>query len=82
MILPFMVPVVLHHGIFGFLNFKIGKLKLSTFGGGIEDAIEARGHPLIVSKVHPTAGIASRAAQLQRANRAAALTVLAGRMMA
>jgi triacylglycerol lipase len=60
-----MLPVVLHHGIFGVLNFKIGNLKLSTFGGGIEQAIAGRGHPLIVTKVHPTAGIASRAQELK-----------------
>lgn len=60
-----MLPVVLHHGIFGFLNFKVGKFKLSTFSGGIEEAITARGHPLIVTSVHPTAGIAARAHQLK-----------------
>jgi len=60
-----MLPVVLHHGFFGFLNFKFGHLKLSTFSGGIEEAIAGRGHPVIVTKVHPTAGIASRAQQLK-----------------
>jgi triacylglycerol lipase len=60
-----MLPIVLHHGIFGFGNFRIGKLKLSYFAGGIERALAERGHPLIVSRVHPTAGIATRARQLK-----------------
>src|SRR5947209_5831161 len=60
-----MLPVVLHHGMFGFGNFQLGRFKLSYFAGGIEQAISQRGHPLIVSRVHPTAAIATRARQLK-----------------
>ena len=60
-----LAPVVLHHGLFGFGNFSFGKLRLAYFAGGIERAIAARGHPLIISRVHPTAGIATRARQLK-----------------
>lgn len=60
-----MAPVVLHHGFFGFGNFSVGPLRLAYFAGGIERAIADRGHPLIISKVHPTAGIATRARQLK-----------------
>ncbi|HWE96956.1 MAG TPA: hypothetical protein VG269_23545 [Tepidisphaeraceae bacterium] len=60
-----MLPIVLHHGLFGFSNFRLGKLKLSYWAGGIDRAIAGRGHPLIVSHVHPTAGTATRARQLK-----------------
>src|SRR5437868_6391394 len=41
-----MLPVVLHHGLFGLGNFRIGKWKISYFNGGIERAIADRGHRL------------------------------------
>jgi triacylglycerol lipase len=63
--IPRMLPVVLHHGIFNVLSFKLGKFRFSTFSTAVENAIAARGHPLIISKVHPTAGIATRAAELK-----------------
>ncbi|HET6251197.1 MAG TPA: hypothetical protein VFE47_26175 [Tepidisphaeraceae bacterium] len=60
-----MIPIVLHHGIFNLFTFQLGRLKVSAFSGGIEETIAGRGHPLIISKVHPTAGIATRAQQLK-----------------
>jgi triacylglycerol lipase len=51
--------------MFGFGNFQVGRFRLSYFAGGIERAISERGHPLIISRVHPTAGIATRARQLK-----------------
>ncbi|HZL34138.1 MAG TPA: alpha/beta fold hydrolase [Tepidisphaeraceae bacterium] len=60
-----MLPLVLHHGFMGLGNFQIGKFRMSYFSGGIERALAARGHPLIVPRVHPTAGIATRARQLK-----------------
>ena len=62
-----MVPIVLHHGLMGIGNFRIGKFRLAYFSGGIERAIAERGHPLIVPRVHPTAGIETRARQLKEA---------------
>ena len=59
-----MLPLVLHHGLFGLGNVELGPLKLHYFRG-IDRAIVARGHPLIVSRVHPTAGIVTRARQLK-----------------
>jgi triacylglycerol lipase len=59
-----MTPIVLQHGLFGFGDFKIGKFKLSYFNG-IDRAIAARGHPLIVCRVHPTGSIELRAKQLK-----------------
>ncbi len=59
-----MLPVVLHHGVMGFSNLLNGPLRMSYFSG-IDRAIADRGHPLIVSHVHPTAGIETRARQLK-----------------
>lgn len=60
-----MIPVVLHHGICNFLIFKLGNFKVCTFSTAVEKAIAGRGHPLIVSKVQPVAGIATRAQELK-----------------
>lgn len=50
----------------GFGNFRIGRFRMAYFSGGIERAIAQRGHPLIVTRVHPTAGVATRARQLKQ----------------
>ena len=60
-----MIPVVLHHGVLGFSYLRLGKFQFQYFSGGIETAIAERGHPLMVCKVHPTAGIDVRARQLK-----------------
>ena len=60
-----MLPIVLHHGLFGFGDFKLGPLQMSYFRG-IDTALAARGHRLIVPKVHPTGSIALRAGQLKK----------------
>ncbi len=59
-----LMPVVLHHGLFGVGDMKIGMLKLSYFRG-IDRAIEQRGHPLIVTWVHPSSSVEKRAGQLK-----------------
>jgi len=60
-----MIPVVLHHGLFGFGNLAVGPLRIRYFAGGIERAIADRGHPLIVGRAHPTGPIELRARQLK-----------------
>ena len=60
-----MPPIVLQHGLFGYSELKVGKLKLSYFHK-IDRALRERGYPLIVSRVHPTGPIRIRAAQLKR----------------
>lgn len=60
-----MTPIVLHHGFFGF-QFKAGPMNWSYFRD-IDRAIAADGYPLIIPRVHPTAGIATRARQLKEA---------------
>jgi triacylglycerol lipase len=57
-------PIILQHGLFGFDELRVGKLRYGYFHG-IDRAIEARGHPLIVSRVHPTSSIEMRARQLK-----------------
>ena len=59
-----MIPIVLHHGFMG-LEFRAGPLKVISNFRGVDRAIAERGHPLIVSRVHPTAGVATRARQLK-----------------
>jgi triacylglycerol lipase len=59
-----MIPIVLHHGLMGFGDLRVGPVKLSYFRG-IDRAIQQRGHPLIVSRVHPTGPIELRARQLK-----------------
>src|SRR3954470_5315806 len=60
-----MTPIVLQHGLFGFSDIGVGKLKMTYFNR-IDRAIAARGHPLIIPRVHPTGSIAKRAAMLKR----------------
>lgn len=59
-----LTPVVLHHGLLGFDALRLGKMRFPYFVG-IEEAITDRGHPLIVSRVHPTGGIERRARELK-----------------
>jgi triacylglycerol lipase len=59
-----MQPVVLHHGLFGRGNVAMGPFKLRAFRG-IDQAIIAAGHPLIVTTVHPTSSVQHRASQLK-----------------
>lgn len=59
-----MIPIVLHHGLMGVGDLQVGPLKLAYFRG-IDRAIRDRGHPLIVTRVHPTGPIELRARQLK-----------------
>ena len=58
------IPIVLHHGLLGFGDIQLGPIKLAYFRR-IDRAIANRGHPVIVTRVHPTAGVATRARQLK-----------------
>jgi triacylglycerol lipase len=59
-------PIVLSHGLFGFGELSLGKLKLSYFNR-IDRALQERGFPLIITRVHPTGSIELRARQLKAA---------------
>jgi len=47
------------------LEFRAGPVNLLSNFRGIDRGIGEHGHPLIVSRVHPTAGIVTRARQLK-----------------
>src|SRR5947199_7321341 len=59
-------PIVLHHGLFGYDSVGVGKFRWAYFQG-IDKSLRKLGHPLIVTRVHPTGGIVRRAAQLKAA---------------
>ena len=57
--------VFLHHGLFGFGNFDLGKVRMRYFSGGIEPALTKLGCTVFSTQVHPTAGIEQRARELK-----------------
>jgi triacylglycerol lipase len=59
-----MIPIVLHHGLLGFPNLQAGPIKFRYFRK-IDRAFADRGHPVIVTRVHPTAGVETRARELK-----------------
>lgn len=60
-----MFPIVLHHGLCGFRQ-RLGPVRLRYFHGRICETLAETGQPVLVTRVHPTAGIATRAAQLKQ----------------
>ena len=61
-----MLPVVLHHGIFGYDHLQVGPVRIAYFGGGIEQEIAARGHAVIRARVSRLGSVAVRAEQLKQ----------------
>ncbi len=59
-----MIPIVLHHGLLGFPELGAGPIKLRYFRK-IDKVLAKLGHPVIITRVHPTAGIETRARQLK-----------------
>jgi triacylglycerol lipase len=59
------MPIILHHGLFGYDSVGVGKFRWAYFQG-IDKALRRAGYPVFVSKVHPTGGIARRAEQLKK----------------
>lgn len=59
-----MLPVVLHHGLFGFDRFQVGPFVVEQFPG-VARGLELAGYHVLRSRVHPTASIAHRARQLK-----------------
>ena len=59
-------PLVLAHGILGFDEFKVGPFKGQYFRG-VAPRLERLGTKIYAFQVHPTATVASRAADLARA---------------
>lgn len=57
-------PIVLAHGLFGFSRIGLGPLTLTTYFRGIPDALRAAGNRVLVTRVHPIAGVDFRSQRL------------------
>ena len=64
MIARLKAPVVLAHGLFGFSRIGLGPLTLTTYFRGIPDHLRAVGNRVLVTRVHPIAGVEFRAGRL------------------
>ena len=56
-------PIVLAHGLFGFSRIGLGPVTLTTYFRGIPEYLRAAGNRVLVTRVHPTAGVEFRARQ-------------------
>lgn len=59
-------PIVLAHGLFGFHRLGLGPVTLAAYFRGIPELLRAHGYRVLVTRVHPTAGIERRARMLGR----------------
>jgi triacylglycerol lipase len=57
-------PIVLAHGLFGFERIGLGPLTVATYFRGIPELLRSMGNRVLVTRVHPTAGIQRRARRL------------------
>lgn len=57
-------PIVLAHGMFGFTRIGWGPLTLAEYFKDIPGALRAFGNRVLVTRVHPTAGVVWRARRL------------------
>ncbi len=57
-------PLVLAHGLFGFSRIGLGPLTLTSYFRGIPDYLRAAGNRVLVTRVHPIAGVEFRARRL------------------
>lgn len=60
-----MSPIVLHHGLFGTDEVRLGPLRRS-YWHKIDSALRERGNLVISTRVHPTAGVETRARELKQ----------------
>lgn len=54
-------PIVLAHGFLGIARIGLGPLTLASYFRGIPDYLRASGNEILVTQVHPTAGVERRA---------------------
>jgi triacylglycerol lipase len=64
MIARLKAPVVLAHGLFGFSRIGLGPLTLTTYFRGIPDQLRGAGNRVLVTRVHPIAGVEFRSGRL------------------
>jgi triacylglycerol lipase len=54
-------PIVLAHGFLGIARIGLGPLTLASYFRGIPDFLRSAGNEVLVTQVHPTAGVERRA---------------------
>jgi triacylglycerol lipase len=59
-----MATIVLCHGLMGYDELRLGPIR-HTYWGGIDDALRAAGHHVVVTKTCPTGSIVRRARKLR-----------------
>jgi triacylglycerol lipase len=64
MIARLKAPIVLAHGLLGFSRIGLGPLTLTSYFRGIPDELRAVGNRVLVTRVHPIAGVEFRARRL------------------
>jgi triacylglycerol lipase len=64
MVARLQAPIVLAHGLFGFTRIGLGPLTLTTYFRGIPDYLRAAGNRVLVTRVHPIAGVEFRSQRL------------------
>jgi triacylglycerol lipase len=64
MVIRLRSPIVLAHGLFGFSRIGLGPVTLTTYFRGIPEYLRAAGNRVLVTRVHPTAGVEFRARRL------------------
>jgi triacylglycerol lipase len=64
MIARLKAPVILAHGLFGFSRIGLGPLTLTAYFRGIPDVLRAAGNRVLVTRVHPIAGVEFRGRRL------------------
>jgi triacylglycerol lipase len=64
MIARLKAPIVLAHGLFGFTRIGLGPLTLTAYFNGIPDRLRAAGNRVVVTRVHPIAGVEFRGRRL------------------
>src|SRR3954451_23239426 len=57
-------PIVLAHGLFGFRRIGLGPVTLAWYFRGIPGILRDAGNRVLVTRVHPTAGVDRRAKKL------------------
>ena len=59
-------PIVLAHGLMGFSRIGVGSWTIASYFRGIPAYLEGLGYRVLVTRVHPTASIESRARKLAK----------------
>jgi triacylglycerol lipase len=58
-------PIVLVHGLLGFGQLKVCGKTIASYFAGLPEFLAAAGNRVLIAELHPTGGVADRAAQLK-----------------